>query len=561
MYIIKIRITESKFGLGDVLETLVGERARRDLERMDLDRIQPTQESLASTAGKVLSSMAPDVFRDQWRQAFTRSSPSHRLTLLYLANEICQRGKRTKPEFLSTHGLGGLLPWAFQELIEQKPEFKDKILRIIQVWSERNVFTASELDTMRRSAQGGGGISNKRPRMSPMSPYAQSPPTTSGTTPGSMSPGVARQSPPAGAGGDALLSLNPAVSSLAKAASSASLDVDDLLLSGQETGQGAIHSYLMDIIKLSRELPVPESMASLFQLISESERDSIKFELDQENQERLGLKLYKLLKTLLSQNSSGQSGAAAIPMNPEELQACIDLLKDATFAQKLDADEAKMRTDAAQNPDLFELVQTEELVSIDLKAGLKATSQRKEELEVEVERDQQILLGLSEFIGEFEPEVHSVREEKENRDSQTDELTKQITELEELVSKVQAKLEQEEQRVSLEQQSMLATMQQQMGAGLGGFPPYYAPPSTGSEEGGASRPSNRPRKQRWGEPTAPAPQLLPPFIPMTVPPGMPGVPPSGSMSSYPPPPAPANVAPVQPPVNHSRWAASSDSRH
>lgn len=62
-----------------------------------------------------------------------------KLTLLYLANDIIQNGKKKGPEFKTE--FGKVLPRALQHLSREKDEsFRKSVERVIGVWEERKVF-------------------------------------------------------------------------------------------------------------------------------------------------------------------------------------------------------------------------------------------------------------------------------------------------------------------------------------------------------------------------------------------------------------------------------------
>lgn len=69
---------------------------------------------------------------------------SRKLTLLYLANDIIQNGKRKGPEFRTE--FSKVLPRAFQHISQEKDEsFRKSVERVISVWEERKVFESDAI--------------------------------------------------------------------------------------------------------------------------------------------------------------------------------------------------------------------------------------------------------------------------------------------------------------------------------------------------------------------------------------------------------------------------------
>lgn len=76
---------------------------------------------------------------DIWSKVLKKSKPMHRLTMLYLANDVLQNGKRKGvQQFIES--FADILP-------EQTPLFRDERItkqvdRVFSIWAERSVFSS-----------------------------------------------------------------------------------------------------------------------------------------------------------------------------------------------------------------------------------------------------------------------------------------------------------------------------------------------------------------------------------------------------------------------------------
>jgi hypothetical protein len=429
---------------------------------MDLDKLQATQESLWNAATKSMASLTPEMLRKSWEDSFERATPQHRLTLLYFANEVCQRSRKTHPEFLSERCFASLLPKAFAQLIKQKPDYSDKLNRIINVWEERGVMAADDIDTIRAALSGNVDLGKqKRQKISSSDELSGGP---------AASPSL--MSDP----GDALLSLDPVVATLARANSNISMQSDG----GTRTGSSPFvqslsaieeEHYMMEVIMLAKDLECPKQYEELFRKIDQGESDSIKFELDQENLDRLALKVYKLLKSKLA------SGGIKSGQNVHEI---VNEMKSLPSVSKLEEQEKQAEAQRG-NTDMYEVVETVENIHVEIKPGIESVRHRKVELEMQLERDQQILIGLSDILQQIQEQATKSKQSTEEEKSKLElqKLDEKIARCEEITRQLRNEIDRQQQE---NQRAQEAAAKAQVQA--------------------AERKTTR--RPRWGEPT-PAP--------------------------------------------------------
>jgi len=453
---------------------------------MDLSNLQPTQDSLSRAASRAMSSETPESLREQWSEAFSNASAAQRLTLLYFANEVCQRSKRTHPEFLSSRCFGGILPAAFGQLARQKPEYADKLGRIVQVWGERDVFDSSTLEEFRNRINDGGNEvstsmssgSSKRHR---------------GVAEGSSIDDLVTQSSPQPSPrsdyADALLSLDPVMTSLARAGSSSSMASTGELTDDVAGGEPVANEpYTLEVVRLARTLDIPEQYQELFRRIAQAESESVKFDLDRENQDRLALRVYKIGKSLVS-------------MSPD-LKERLASLGELSIAQNLDAEETKVSEELSANKALYDAAETVEHIVMDGKQALESVRTRKAELEKQIDGDQQNLVELSELLqGQFSHESphpsRSLGMSDEARDEEIRQLDSQIIECESVLTSLKAAMDQHEAQQASARERMLQMLQDQQQQQYSSFASFPATTSQPQEATGGERK----RKPRWGDPT------------------------------------------------------------
>lgn len=126
-----------------------------DIFRSKLDSLQETQDSIVSISQWVLfhHRRAKDLCQI-WSDYILGSSPPvpsrKRLSLLYLCNDVVQQARhKRKPEFIEN--FAGCLPQVFNEIYPSTDNtIKPKLDRLIGVWEQRGIFSASVIRSMRR---------------------------------------------------------------------------------------------------------------------------------------------------------------------------------------------------------------------------------------------------------------------------------------------------------------------------------------------------------------------------------------------------------------------------
>ncbi|KAF2715448.1 DUF618-domain-containing protein [Pleomassaria siparia CBS 279.74] len=156
--------------------------------RAKLSSLNETQDSISTVGQWILFHRRhADRIAQLWMQRVKESTPSKRLNLIYLANEITQTSKiRKKEEFLR----------AYEPIIAEStaaaykgspPEIQGKIRRVVEVWRQRVIFQTAiqtqieqaidEIDKTRSSrkpALGGSLFSSSSipPELTPVAPLA-----------------------------------------------------------------------------------------------------------------------------------------------------------------------------------------------------------------------------------------------------------------------------------------------------------------------------------------------------------------------------------------------------
>ncbi|KDD73451.1 hypothetical protein H632_c2165p0 [Helicosporidium sp. ATCC 50920] len=111
--------------------------------REKLKRLDSTAASIESTSAWVCyyRSSAPKV-ATVWEDVFEASDQEKRLSLIYLANDICQTSRRKGPEFAEQ--FFRVLPRALTRALAQADELsRQRLTRVVRVWEERGVFGSS----------------------------------------------------------------------------------------------------------------------------------------------------------------------------------------------------------------------------------------------------------------------------------------------------------------------------------------------------------------------------------------------------------------------------------
>jgi hypothetical protein len=86
------------------------------------------------------------------------ASPSHRLTLFYLANDVIQNSKKKGITFF-VDGFEELLPKCMGLLMDDK--IRNNVLRVLTIWSERSIYRQSFIDELKSAVPYAETVSNE----------------------------------------------------------------------------------------------------------------------------------------------------------------------------------------------------------------------------------------------------------------------------------------------------------------------------------------------------------------------------------------------------------------
>lgn len=113
-----------------------------------LDSVSNSQENIQSLSLYLLhKKKLHKSIVDQWLQAVARAKPSHRLTLLYLANDVIQNArKKGIKEYLES--FQPALSQVMQLLLE--PSIRKNVLRVLEIWTQRNIYPKDFIDSLKR---------------------------------------------------------------------------------------------------------------------------------------------------------------------------------------------------------------------------------------------------------------------------------------------------------------------------------------------------------------------------------------------------------------------------
>ncbi|XP_048778100.1 regulation of nuclear pre-mRNA domain-containing protein 1B-like isoform X2 [Ostrea edulis] len=88
-----------------------------------------------------------------WLREMQRVRATHRLTFMYLANDVIQNSKKKGPEF--TKDFATVLPDAYKiSTKDADDKVKKSVDRILGIWEERGVYSKNFIDQMRQSKPG-----------------------------------------------------------------------------------------------------------------------------------------------------------------------------------------------------------------------------------------------------------------------------------------------------------------------------------------------------------------------------------------------------------------------
>ncbi|XP_048778107.1 regulation of nuclear pre-mRNA domain-containing protein 1B-like isoform X1 [Ostrea edulis] len=94
-----------------------------------------------------------------WLREMQRVRATHRLTFMYLANDVIQNSKKKGPEF--TKDFATVLPDAYKiSTKDADDKVKKSVDRILGIWEERGVYSKNFIDQMRQSKPGAPSVSD-----------------------------------------------------------------------------------------------------------------------------------------------------------------------------------------------------------------------------------------------------------------------------------------------------------------------------------------------------------------------------------------------------------------
>ena len=100
-----------------------------------------------------------------WYEELKKSKPRKQLTLLYLANDVLQNGRRkgNVPEYISYFRAS--LPKALS-IIGKDPAIKPKALRVINIWEQRSIFSKENCLSFKKNLSSSSASSDSSSVMS-----------------------------------------------------------------------------------------------------------------------------------------------------------------------------------------------------------------------------------------------------------------------------------------------------------------------------------------------------------------------------------------------------------
>ncbi|EAT89665.1 hypothetical protein SNOG_02934 [Parastagonospora nodorum SN15] len=124
-----------------------------DSLKAKLSSLNETQEAISTVGQWILFHRRhAERIAQVWIQRMRESTPSKKLVLIYLANEITQTSKmRKKEEFL--RAFEPILADATQIAYKGSPaDTQNKIRRVVEVWRQRNIFNPAVQQEVREEA-------------------------------------------------------------------------------------------------------------------------------------------------------------------------------------------------------------------------------------------------------------------------------------------------------------------------------------------------------------------------------------------------------------------------
>lgn len=112
-----------------------------------LDSVSNSQENIQSLSLWLLHHKKHHKnIADHWQKAIVRAKPSHRLTLLYLANDVIQNArKKSIKEYLESFQL--VLPHIMQLLSDTT--IRKNVLRVLDIWIQRNIYPKDFIESLK----------------------------------------------------------------------------------------------------------------------------------------------------------------------------------------------------------------------------------------------------------------------------------------------------------------------------------------------------------------------------------------------------------------------------
>jgi hypothetical protein len=286
-------------------------------------RLEPKANVLEQTSAALQTRFKPGEVAHQWNVAFvTSGSTEKRLAIVYLANEVFQSSRKNNQGAFIDPLLRPVME-AFATLGREKPEYLPKLERVIQVWQERSVLSASDLEALRgalrrppqaspQASPREGGLKRKRPS----SPFKPAPPAAAAA----MQPASPAAEP-------------------------------DVRPARHASGAQSVPQRVQLINQLLASVDAPDAYADLFADMDAVEHDSISDELLAEKFNASLTAFYKAIKTT----------AKDVP----ELAATQAALSRLPAAQAVDEEEARGLAEDVDE-ELFDKVEGTHRVCVDL---------------------------------------------------------------------------------------------------------------------------------------------------------------------------------------------------
>jgi len=305
-----------------------------------LEKVESRQESIQRTSQMCHNVYSSAQVATAMETCFDQSPVSHKLNLLYLANEMLQ----TKTPKLDSF-VDALTPFVSRAMpalaLQTNNAYLPKVARILEVWQQRNVLSVRAREQISQSL---ASISTNS------SPSNQTIPPLAATSPLSASP-----RPPA----------NETTQQLKRQRSAETINVYDP------------NAEMTLIHQVAAKLDVPESYAALFDAIKQAERESVSNALEGESFKTCVKNCYKAVKqfaTARPQLAQHRAALAQLPVCAEE-------------------DRKEAEVDAiGPNHELLEKVAVNDAVEIEVDYALRIIDDARPRVE-RIQRAQDVILS------------------------------------------------------------------------------------------------------------------------------------------------------------------------